>query len=354
MSTFVVDIRPIEKIWPHPNADRLELGKVAGLEYQFVIQKDLYKEGELVVYFPIDSIFPESLKERFEITYLSGPNKNRVKTLYLRKEFSQGFILPFNRFTDLLPDSKVYDDVTQLLGITKYEAEAVIEKNAFLYPLPEGVGRYDIEGIERFPSAVEDLMQQVCWITEKLEGMNYSATYDVTDDKLYVSSRNNTIVEKEDGTHSFWETTRELGLDVVIKNIQKKYFPNCKKITIRGEFIGPGIQSNIYKLKKFAIYIFDILVDRSYIDSNMLLHIAEQGDLGSIPLVPTISKDLTLIGWLNGRTIADASNGKSLLEPNTKREGIVIKPPIEMNNDELGGRLILKKRSPDYLANSDF
>jgi len=35
------------------------------------------------------------------------------------------------------------------------------------------------------------------------------------------------------------------------------------------------------------------------------------------------------------------------------REGIVIRPMIEQRDERLG-RVILKQRSPDYLANSDF
>ena len=55
--------------------------------------------------------------------------------------------------------------------------------------------------------------------------------------------------------------------------------------------------------------------------------------------------------YLNGKTIRYASNGKSVLA-DTKREGIVIKPLIEEFHPILH-RLLIKQRSPEYLAGTD-
>ena len=49
-------------------------------------------------------------------------------------------------------------------------------------------------------------------------------------------------------------------------------------------------------------------------------------------------------------SIKEASNGISLLAPGKLREGIVIVPEEEGWSQRLGGRLILKQRSPNYLA----
>lgn len=69
--------------------------------------------------------------------------------------------------------------------------------------------------------------------------------------------------------------------------------------------------------------------------------------------VPVLAKGVTLREWLNGRGIQEASNGMSLLNPNVRREGIVIKPMTEEYVDFGDGhrqRLIIKQRSPLYLA----
>jgi intein/homing endonuclease len=61
MSTLLVEVVKIKEINSHPNADRLELATVKG--WQVVVQKDLYQQGDKVIYIPIDSILPPELEE---------------------------------------------------------------------------------------------------------------------------------------------------------------------------------------------------------------------------------------------------------------------------------------------------
>jgi hypothetical protein len=112
--------------------------------------------------------------------------------------------------------------------------------------------------------------------------------------------------------------------------------------TIYGEYLGPGVQKNIYGLSHNEIKCFDIKIDGEFMDASELARI----------WVPILAKEVTLKEWLQGISIQEASNGVSLLA-NTKREGIVVKPMIEQRHPTLG-RLILKQRSPEYLAKSDF
>jgi hypothetical protein len=69
-------------------------------------------------------------------------------------------------------------------------------------------------------------------------------------------------------------------------------------------------------------------------------------------LVPCLAKKVKLKTWLNGKTLAEAANGESLLHK-TLREGIVIRPILENYDADIGGRLILKQISPEYLAKAD-
>jgi len=69
--------------------------------------------------------------------------------------------------------------------------------------------------------------------------------------------------------------------------------------------------------------------------------------------VPTIAYDVVLRDWLAGRTIQEASNGRSLLAKDRLREGIVIVPMVEQKiqwKDLSMKRLMIKQRSPQYLA----
>ena len=96
-------------------------------------------------------------------------------------------------------------------------------------------------------------------------------------------------------------------------------------------------------------YDKDILIDKKYLDGLDWLKIYATLNLETVPV---LAKDILLINWLQKFSLKDASNGFSILIDKQLREGIVIKPIIEETIEDQ--RLILKQRSPEYLANSDF
>ena len=61
MSEITVTIERIEAIEPHPNADKLEIAKVAGT--QTLIVKGQFRAGDLCVYFPPDILLPGDVSE---------------------------------------------------------------------------------------------------------------------------------------------------------------------------------------------------------------------------------------------------------------------------------------------------
>jgi RNA ligase (TIGR02306 family) len=102
MSTFGVTVEFLENIRSHPDADRLELAGLAGCDYQFVIPKGVYKNGDPVLYFPVDAILPEPLLERVGLSgKLGGAKKNRVKTKKIRGAPSQGIVQSVYDFPEL-------------------------------------------------------------------------------------------------------------------------------------------------------------------------------------------------------------------------------------------------------------
>ena len=71
MSSLIVEVSKIQKVLPHPNAERLELAHVKG--WQCVVPKSRYAPGNLVTYIPPDSVLPAELSDRLGITkYLSN------------------------------------------------------------------------------------------------------------------------------------------------------------------------------------------------------------------------------------------------------------------------------------------
>lgn len=352
MSTFAVELRKIAEIIPHNNADRLALAKVEGLDYQFVIGKDAYQLGETVVYFPIDSLLPQTLIEKLGlIGRLSGSSKNRVKTVRLRGEISQGLVCKITEIQDFLPphDNLSQLDLTTVLGVTKYEPEPIVCLEGKLVRLPEGVPAYDIEGADRFIEVANLLMEVPVWVSEKLEGTNFSVTVR-ENGEVFVNQRNYSIIEEVGVEHDFWKVARQQGLIEVAQRILSTI--TAKQVTLRGELLGPRVQKNLYRLKHLKVFLFDILVDYAYVEVATLFDLARQFELESF-LVPTLAYGVTLREFLAGQSLKEVSNGHSLLA-DTIREGIVIKPMSEMTSTVLGGRLVLKQRSPVYLVKTDF
>jgi RNA ligase (TIGR02306 family) len=348
MATFKVELTKIEKVWNHPNADRLDLAMVEGIDLQFVVGRDSYKVGDKVVYFPIDSVLPQDLIDHLGLTgKLSGKDKNRIKTLRLRDSVSQGFVCSLETI------SKYFDggldigytgtDLTTLLKVTKHEPEEIPCTWGTLTALPDCVGVYDIEGVERYKEVVEMLMDVPCIITEKVEGSNFAVHID-EQDNISVCQRHHSIKESPDGEHMFWKVARNHGLIDIAKDLKSKY--SVQTVTLRGEFLGGGVQGNYYELKEHKVLLFDIKVDGRYIDTEQLFDFSWNMDPQLF--VPCLGCNITLREWLGGKTIIEASNGKSMLIDKL-REGIVIKPMVEMRDQKLG-RVILKKRSPEYLA----
>jgi len=354
MSTFAIEKLKIASVLPHPNADRLDIVKVSGLSFQFVSQKGTQVEGNEAVYFPVDSIFPDELSSYFDIKkMLVGKNHDRLRTVKLRGEYSQGLVLAVDRICEYL-STKGHNftpetlpvNVTELLNVTKYEPPEVFEKNARLIPLNGLIESYDIEGSQRFPHIINYMMDKKVMISEKLEGMNGGVSY-FSNGETKVNQRNFFIEPKDGVEHTFWKVSNKYNLTQICKELSETRFNN-KSVTIRFEVLGGSIQGNYYELKEHDLRAFDIKVDGKYLDVNEFLEIC---DKYRIPTVPILAKDVTLKEWLNGKTFEEASNGKSVLIDKL-REGIVCKL-MEEQSIEGYGRSIIKMRSMEYLAGND-
>lgn len=365
MSTFAVTIKKLSKVWTHPNADRLELGQIEGCEYNFVILKGQYKVGDDVVYFPIDSILPQELVAKMGLTgKLSGKDKNRIKTVTLRGFQSQGIVA---KPTEVLPEPVASngdwskwspDALTQLLGVTKYDPPPVPCHAGNLVKMPPDVPIYDIEGADNYPEVVQALMDVPVYVSEKLEGQNWWLSVQTAPEVVTFGQHNYRIEPIPEAEHDFKKVASRQGLFDLARTLSHNF--GGDKVTLRGEYLGPGVQKNIYKLKENVIYLFDIMVSKGpgnyrYLNPEEFLEATKWRSRPDMPIltVPVLAIGVTLRFWLDGKTIREASNGMSLLLATQRREGIVIKPMVEGRQEAIGRNLI-KQRSPLYLAESEF
>jgi RNA ligase (TIGR02306 family) len=347
MSTFKVTVEKISEVKNHSNADRLDIAKVSGMDFQFVVGRDEYKVGDLCIYFPLDSLLPEKITTALNLSgKLAGKDMNRIKTVKLRGEISQGIAANPKTLNMSFTDNDIGKDLTAEFGVEKYDPEPVACYAGNLVPLPDGLGVYDIEGADRFQDVLEILLPQRVSISEKIEGQNFSTTV-YNDGREFVNQRNYSIQEIEGQEHDLWKIARKLNFLEISKELCKKLNTSCD--SLRGEYAGPGIQKNICKFKQNEVFLFDIKTDKGYLEPDTFLNICKEYNFKTVPI---LAHNVILSDWLiEKKTIKEASNGKSVLA-DVLREGIVIKPMVEQYNDKIG-RLIIKQRSPNYLAKYD-
>ena len=129
MAEWRVVADPI-RLFPHPNADALLLGRV-GLFQVVVTQSNEYRDGDVVIFAPARSVLPEDLRPQYinsetGISYLAGPNHDRVKRVRLRGEYSDGVTIDPVWVTQKLgvplADIPLNTDLAEALGIMKYES----------------------------------------------------------------------------------------------------------------------------------------------------------------------------------------------------------------------------------------
>jgi RNA ligase (TIGR02306 family) len=352
MSSFGVICGKISEIKPHFNADSLVLAKIEGCDFQFIVKKDQFEIGSKCVYFMLESILTESITDKLGLTgKLRGANKNRIKTIRLRGEISQGIVctpevigINWDNYQDEEGPARLANE----LGIIKYEEpeEFVNSKGGrvpYLKPLPSYLTKYDIEGCDLYIDVVNQLMDEDVMIMEKVEGSNLSVSVD-ENGHVFVNQRNYTVDKSlVEGEHLFWAAAERNGLVEATQAIAGRK----GLTTVYAELIGPGVQHNWYEIQKPEIRIFDIK-HADWVSAVDYPLYPELKDLSWAPIIG-IGKLKDLLG---GKSIKEYCSGMSLINKTKLREGIVIKPLIEKRHRRLGGRLILKQRDPVYLEKS--
>jgi RNA ligase (TIGR02306 family) len=328
----LASIRKISAINPIENADAIEVATIDG--WKVVVKRGEFKVGDLAVYLEVDSWVPTELapflskgKEPREFNGIKG---ERLRTIKLRGQLSQGLLLPLNVLTNCGDDLDEGADVTEALGIQKWERPipaqlAGLMKGSF----PSFIPKTDQERVQNLVTEIRSAAEQnlMFEVTEKLEGS--SMTVYLRDDEFGVCSRN--IDLKRDETNSFWAMAIKLNMEDKLRTLGKN-------IAIQGELIGPGIQGNIYKLGVQQFNVFDIYD----IDAGEYLLPDDRRELTrqlGLFHVPVIEEYLVIDGTVDGLlTLAD---GKSDIGSKPLREGLVFK--------QVDGGMTFKAVSNAYL-----
>lgn len=355
----LVTVRKVSSITPILGADNIELAYIDG--WRVVCRKGEFKENDCGVYFEVDSFVP-TLDPRFSFLEKNakdweGKHGAVIKTMRLRKELSQGLLLPLDLFPEINYKPEFDVDYSEDIGVYKYDKEpdAPIEEKGtpfhrfVIKHLPRswrkklfGAYRYFFPGKERVgkegrrrstlpgyllvsnEERIQNLFNKHDFIsrknslfevTIKLDG---SAAYYYVKDGIFGLASRGQKRGLESGDH-FAYIAKKYNLE--------HYLPMLNRnLQFLGELMGPGIQGNREKLEDFEYFVYNIYdidarkklgkVERE----EILAKLAEVGcTLKSVPFleVTTLERFITIEELLN------YAEGKSL--NNSVREGVVFK-----------------------------
>jgi len=276
MDINLATIQIIKDIQPIPNADSIEVATVLG--WKVVVKKGEFKIGDKIIYCEIDSWIPNNIapflsKGQSPKEY-NGILGERLKTVKLRGQISQGLILPLS----ILPNKeyKEGDDVTQELGILKWIKPVPINMRGLIKgDFPSFIPKTDEIRIQSKLELLKEIKGKDIYVTQKIDGT--SATYYIKDGNFGVCSRN---LELKEGDNIYWNIAKKYDIENKLRKLNKN-------IALQGEIAGPGIQKNPMKLFEVGIFFFNAFdIDSyKYYNYTQLNNLLMQLELQMVPLV---------------------------------------------------------------------
>jgi hypothetical protein len=363
---YTVRCGKIEKI---DGADNIELMSVLG--WKVITKIGEFHEGDLCVYFEIDSKLPEK-----EWSEFMASKKYKVKTMKLGKfnVISQGLALPVSVFDVEIPNEEGVD-VTDLLGVTysveednvrksnnvnkdkKYQSMAARNAKLFKKPFfrwlmrrewgrkllfvffgkkkdnPRGwpthfpfIHKTDEERCENLPWVLG--YERPLIVTEKLDG---TSTTFILERKgrnkyeFYVLSRNvRQADEKQECYHDhniYWDMAFKYDVENKLRHWLERD-PELIYVCVQGESVG-SVQGNPLKLAEDDFYVFNF-IDSKYgrHPSNFAKNIVENMGMKFVPILDYCFKMPT-----DMEEFKQMATAPSVVNPNVMREGIVLRDP---------------------------
>lgn len=324
----IINIEAIE------GADLIEKATVLG--WQLVVKKGEFKIGQLIGYIQIDTVCPdvpefEFLRER----------KFRVRSIKLRKQISQGLIVPLPKGNWLEGN-----DLTEVLNIKKYEK---VDNNPELYEKPKMpkvwykkyiylfkynflykiipsllpkqrtkfptnlVSITDEERIQNIPQILEQYKGKQFITSYKLDGSSITIIYNkfLWLHKFRICSRKFELHNKNNDWYKVFDDTN-FGSHIL--KLVRYYSTN--NIIVQGEAIGK-FNGNHHGLTKDEIRLFNIIVKGKRLKPTEFHNTCHILSIPNCPMYTAIDMNHSM------NDILKMSEIKDILNPKVDAEGLV-------------------------------
>lgn len=286
----MASIQVVEEIKVIENADKICAYRINGWWVVDAVGK--YSVGDKVIYCEVDSWIPNSIapfltKPGHSPREFQGVEGERLRTVKLRGQLSQGLLLSMGamgieNYKDrsihgmkncwvkqvneqtLSATDEIGTDVSEYLEIKKWELQEFRHADA-KGSFPNFFPKTDQDRIQ---NCYKDVSSLVCewYVEEKIEGQSHS-TY-LHNDEFGVCSRN---LELKDSDNTFWNTAKSYKLEEKLRGLGKNLVLQCEQC-------GPGISGNIYNLKDYRLFLFDVfdIDNQKYLSTEERNNLAEK------------------------------------------------------------------------------
>lgn len=284
---ILASIQTIRAIEVHNNADSLEIATILN-GYKCIVKKGEYKQGDLVVF-----IFPDSILPDKEWATFYKSKSSRVRAIKLRGVVSFGIVESITKLLGADFIATEGQDLTDILGITKYEPPAPQDLSAKGL-LPYGIPKTDEKN---YQSLDETPYGEICDISTKIDGMSSS---------YYVKVENGAVIDKgilgrtmeykEDAENKYAKNNRQYK---VLEKLEAYCLKNNVSLCLRGESYGEGIQKFSHnphsKLPlSLALYSTWLIDENKYARKGHPLYIFDLARELDLPTVKLLEKDVKL------------------------------------------------------------
>lgn len=292
----------IDNIRHLENSENLNIAEIGGWEI-VINKKENFVIGGKAIYCEIDSNIPidkdwlpDAIKEMIKTKKLK---KFILKTKKIRGVVSQGLLIPFSESISELENLDLETDVTEILGITKYEkiiyekicnsSNSKISKTPRISNFPlHLVPKTDELRIQSNKKLLNEFLNKEYYCTLKLDGCSSTFVLDDKvlnddkglDDNFLVCSRN--YIAEDEG--DFWN---KMAKKYDIKTILKLEFEKGNHLALQGEICGPKIQKNLLNLNTLELFIFNIYDCKNKIRFNhkQIVDFCNNYNLKYVPLI---------------------------------------------------------------------
>ena len=290
----LASICTIDKVWPLEGKDRVQGASMVENGYEAMVSKDI-QPGQLVAFIQEGACLPvcenwEWLRKRCYKENLNGKEGFLIKPQKFKELKSWGLIVPLH---ELGLEEKIYSkfkpgqDITELLGIWKYEPEEDASPKTTSkksYPkfikfclsvwflrwigriwqskhqnisggFPSDlISKSDETSLQNMKSILEKYPNSEVYISAKIEGQSFSVIPVFKGKKFitaYPCTRNNALPREDNSI--FWNMMRKYD---IINKMKKLWEKEKIAVILQGEQVGPTIQNNIYDFKDNEWYVY--------------------------------------------------------------------------------------------------